>query len=186
MPTLHHVVLAQYDRMIGQELDEVTIHGCITKAPCGGALAGRSPVDRGTLGLKRSVAVDATGVPLGILAAEANCHDSPLLEPTVATLVRSGVDPAKTTIHLDRGYDNAGTQALLHELGFSGVISRSGVAAPIQAGTRWVVERTHAWMNAYGKLRRCTEKTRSMVELYLFLAAAIVVTQCLIRAARTR
>ncbi len=34
--------------------------------------------------------------------------------------------------------------------------ARKGVPAPIQAGKRWVVERSHAWMNGYGKLRRCT------------------------------
>lgn len=41
-------------------------------------------------------------------------------------------------------------------------------------------------MNGYGKLRRCTEKTAAAVDFSLFLAAAVVVTRCLIRAARTR
>jgi hypothetical protein len=49
-----------------------------------------------------------------------------------------------------------------------------------------VIERTYAWMNGYGKLRRCTEKTRAVVELYLALAAANVVTRCLIQRARSR
>jgi hypothetical protein len=35
------------------------------KAPCGGEMAGKSPVDRGKRGIKRSVAVDAQGIPLG-------------------------------------------------------------------------------------------------------------------------
>jgi len=34
--TLHALVLAQYDRMIGIELDDVAVDGCITKAPGGG------------------------------------------------------------------------------------------------------------------------------------------------------
>lgn len=186
MAALHTLVVTQYDRMIGLERDDVAVDGCITKAPCGGEVAGRSPVDRGKLGLKRSVVVDATGVPLGVVAAGANRHDSPLLEPTLARLAPLGPDPATTTVHLDRGYDHGGTRALLDGLGFTGAIARKGVPAPIQAGQRWVVERTHAWMNGYGKLRRCTEKARCMVELYLFLAAAIVVTRCLIQRARTR
>ena len=61
--TLHHLVLEQYDRMIGLELAVIAVNGCITKAPCGGGAAGRSPVDRGKQGLKRSTATDATGVP---------------------------------------------------------------------------------------------------------------------------
>lgn len=36
-----------YDRMIGLQLEDVAVDGCITKAPCGGTLAGPSPVDRG-------------------------------------------------------------------------------------------------------------------------------------------
>ena len=66
------------------------------------------------------------------------------------------------------------------------MIARKGLAAPLQAGKRWVVERTHSWMNGYGKLRRCTERSGQVVDFYLFLAAAFVVTRCLIRRARAR
>jgi hypothetical protein len=51
--------------------------------PCGGGAVGRFPVDRGKQGLKRSVATEGTGVPLGIVPAGANRHDSPLLVPTL-------------------------------------------------------------------------------------------------------
>lgn len=40
---------------------------------------------------------------------------------------------------------------------FSRIGDSKGVPAPIQADKRWVVERTHGWMNGFGKLRRCTE-----------------------------
>jgi hypothetical protein len=49
--------------------------GCITKAPCGGDKAGQSLVDRRKGGLKRSVATEGAGVPLGIVSAGANRHD---------------------------------------------------------------------------------------------------------------
>jgi len=54
------------------------------------------------------------------------------------------------------------------------------------AGKRWVVERTHSWMNGYGKIRRCTEKRRVVAELYLYLAATLTVLRRLINEARTR
>src|SRR6478609_5800419 len=60
------------------------------------------------------------------------------------------------------------------------------VPAPIQAGRRWPVERTHSWMNGYGKLRRCTDKRRVIVESYLYLAAALTVIRRLINQARSR
>src|SRR5215203_6674335 len=57
MDRLRHICLEAYDRLIGLELSEVAVDCCITKAPCGGEKAGRSPVDRGKRGLKRSMAV---------------------------------------------------------------------------------------------------------------------------------
>jgi hypothetical protein len=80
--TVHALTLAAFDKMIGLNLDNVSVDGAITKAPCGGQSAGRSPVDRGKLGLKRSVLTDAGGVPLRVVSAPANRHDAPLLEPT--------------------------------------------------------------------------------------------------------
>lgn len=76
--------------MIGLKLDDVAVDGCITKAPGGGEVAGRSPGDRGKPGVKRSVLVDATGVPLGVVAAGANRHDARLLGPTLAGLATIG------------------------------------------------------------------------------------------------
>jgi hypothetical protein len=53
----------------------VVVDYCITKASCGGEMAGRSPVKRGKRGVKRSTAVDSDGIPLGTIAAPANRHD---------------------------------------------------------------------------------------------------------------
>ena len=184
--TLHALVLRQYDRMIGLDVADVAVDGCITKAPGGGEKAGRSPVDRGKQGLKRSTLTGGKGVPLHLVAAGANRHDAPLLGPTLEGLRKLGPLPAAVTAHLDRAYAGAQTRALLDALRLTGAIARKGVPAPIQAGRRWVVERTQAWMNGYGKLRRCTERRGAVVDFYLFLAAAFVVTRCLIREARTR
>jgi IS5 family transposase len=184
--TLHRLVVEQYDRMIGLELDDVVVDGCITKAPCGGEKAGRSPVDRGKQGLKRSTLSDGTGIPLHIISAGANRNDSPLLAPTLAGLDALGPMPRRIAVHLDRGYDSAGTREELAGRALTGVIARKGVPAPLQVGKRWVIERTHAWMNGYGKLRRCTERNGLVVDLYLFLAAAFVITRRLIQRARKR
>jgi len=79
MERLREISLEAYDRLIGLELADLAVDGCITKAPCGGEKAGRSPLDRGKGGIKRSMAVvDARGIPLGTITAPANRHDSPL------------------------------------------------------------------------------------------------------------
>jgi hypothetical protein len=183
--TLHGLVLAQYDRVIGLDLADLAVDGCITKAPCGGEKAGRSPVDRGKQGLKRSTLTDARGIPLHVVSAGANRHDARLLGPTLGGL--NAVGPlAGGAVHLDRGYAGAATRQTLAEHGLVGVVARRGVPAPLQVGCRWVVERTQAWMNGYGKLRRCTERAGSGVDFYLSLAAAFVVARRLIQAARNR
>ncbi|MDX3589494.1 IS5 family transposase [Streptomyces europaeiscabiei] len=185
--SVHALALEAYDRMIGLGLGEISVDGCITKAPSGGQKAGRSPVDRGKQGLKRSVATDACGVPLGIVSDGANRHDSPLLGPTLdAAKEQVGALPEAVNVNLDRGYDSAKSRALIAESGFTAEIARKGVPAPIQAGKRWVVERTHSWMNDYGKLRRCTERNGSIVDFYLHLAAALVTLRMLIRRATSR
>jgi hypothetical protein len=183
---VHTLALEAYDRMIGLELDDLAVDGCITTAPGGGEVAGRSPVDRGKQGLKRSVVTDGAGIPLHVVSAGANRHDGPLLAPTLAGLDKLDGLPDDVTVHLDRGYDSNVTRALLDALGLDGAIARKGVPAPIQAGTRWVVERAHSWMNGYGKLRRCTEKHQAIVDFFLFLSAALVVLRQLIQRARTR
>jgi hypothetical protein len=133
------------------------------------------------------VVTDGAGIPLGTVAAGANRHDAPLLAPTLqAAITQGGAMPEQVTVQLDRGDDSTATRALLAELGFDGEIARKGVPAPVQAGTRWVVERVHAWMNGDGKLRRCTERDARIVDCYLYLAAAFVVVRRLIGQARTR
>ena len=185
---VHAVALAAYDQIIGLRLGDIPADGCITKAPCGGDRAGPSPVDRRKGGLKRSVATDGAGIPLGIVAAGANRHDSPLLAPTLAAATTQVGPhwPDHVTVHLDAGYDSGITRTLLDGLDLHGEIARKGIPAPIQVGKRWVCERTHSWMNGYGKLLRCTDRDATIVDFYLYLAAAFVTVRALIREARTR
>ncbi len=181
LPTL---VREQSDRMIGLELTDLAIDGCLTKAPCGGEEAGRSPGDRGKQGLRRSPVTDATGVPLHLVWAGANRHGRPLLGPTLAGLPAVGPSVAGSTVHLDRAVDTAPSRTLLDAFGFTGAIARTGVPAPIQVGMRWVVERTPAWMTGDGKLRRCSERTGAVVNFSRVPAAPFVVTRPLIQRAR--
>jgi hypothetical protein len=109
---LLRLVLAAFDRMIGLDLDDLSVDGSITKSPCGGEVSGRSPVDRGKQGTKRSVACDGGGIPLHLVAARANDHDLPLLEPTLAGICDMiGPLPDRPCMHLDRGYDSRKTRS---------------------------------------------------------------------------
>lgn len=179
MDQLLALVLDAYDRMIGLALDDLVVDGCITKAPCGGEVAGRSPVDRGKQGLKRSTVVDANGIPLGAIAAPANRHDSQLLAPTLDTTRDRYGDGA--TVHLDRGYESGATRERLADRGLLGAIAMRGVPVPVAASQRWPVERTHAWTNAHKKLVWCTERRAIVVAFWLAFSAVVIVVRRLVR-----
>jgi transposase len=144
MDKLQGLVLEAYDRIIGLEVSDVAVDGCITKAPCGGERAGKSPVDRGKQGLKHSTVVDASGIPLGAIAAPANRHDSPLLDETLDTLEVLGPLPEQMSVRLDRGYDSEITREKLKARALASTISGKGKPAPLRATKRWVVECTNS------------------------------------------
>src|SRR3712207_7075456 len=58
--------------MTGLDMADVAVDGCLTKAPCGGDNAGRSPVHRGKSGLERSQPADGAGVPMATVSAPAD------------------------------------------------------------------------------------------------------------------
>jgi transposase len=182
---LRLAVLAAYDRLVGLELADLAVDGCTTKAPRGGQVAGPSPVDRRKQGLKRSVAVEAGGIPLAVLAAPANQRDDGLLAATLDALTTGVPLPERPRVHLDAGYDDQPCRQVLTARGMVGQIATRGLPAPIQADRRWVIERTHAWGTQYGKLRWCTERRRLVVAFWLALASAVIVCGRLVRRAWT-
>ena len=89
--------------------------------------------------------------------------------------------PEIVTVHLDARYDDKPCRAELAERGLAWSISQRGI--PVQIGKRWAVEAANSWMNDFGKLRRCTERSEIAVQAYLDLAAAIITVHALLRAA---
>jgi transposase len=117
---VRQAVLVAYDRMHGLELEQLAVDGCTTKAPCGGQVAGPSPVDRRKQGLKRSVAVEAGGIPVAAVPAPANRRDDGLLAATldaIAGVGRCHSGPrctwtlAMTTSRAGRSWPSAGWPA---------------------------------------------------------------------------
>jgi hypothetical protein len=102
---LKQIALDAYDRFAVRILQELAVDGCIAKAPGGRECAGRSPVDRGKQGMKRSSMAGGYGIPLNRVPAGANRHDSPLLAVTLDKLDDLGPLPDGIQVHLDAGCD---------------------------------------------------------------------------------
>jgi hypothetical protein len=185
MDDLREMALEAYDRFLGLELADLAVDCCITKAPCGGEMVGRSPVDRGKGGIKRSMVVDACGIPLGTVIAPVSRHDSPLLADTLNTLQPLGELPDQASVHLDRAYDSDTTRQKLAAHGLRAHISEKGKPAPITAAKRWVVERTSSWQNAHKKLVWCTERREQVIDFWVSFSEVIIIVRRLIQRAWT-
>ncbi|WP_157112550.1 IS5 family transposase [Pandoraea faecigallinarum] len=156
------------------------IDGASVSKPPGGEQTGPNPTDRGKLGSKRHLIVDKRGVPLALTVTGANRHDSIAFEalidaiPSVPGLSgRPRCRPDK--LHADKGYDFARCRQHLHKRGIIARIARRGIEKNDRLGKhRWVVERTHAWLAAFGKLRIRFERSLQNHLALLSLACAVI------------
>jgi putative transposase len=144
---------------------------------------GKNPTDRGQLGTKRSVLTDGGGVPLGVAVEGANRHDFKMVKETLTSIPIARPIPTPEQpqgMCLDKGYDFDEVRELLAEFGFTAHIRARGEEARAlmrEAGyraRRWVVERTHSWMNRFRRLLvRWDKKVRNYLAL-LHLACAYI------------
>jgi transposase len=142
---------AGYDRIIGLDLEHVSIDGSLHKAPYGGEGTGPNPTDRAKLGWKWSVAVDGAGIPIGWAIDGANRNDIKLLEPTLHAVIDNGLLADIDTLCLDRGYDYPIIRARLDSYGLTdldiqkrGTKPKPGEPHRLTLGLRWIVEATNS------------------------------------------
>lgn len=185
---LEQIVLENFDRVIGLALEHLTVDGCCVKAPCGGDNTGPNPTDRGKSGQKRSVLTDGHGLPIGVVLAGANRHDSPLLEPTLECLSRFEFFlPEAIRVDLDAGYDSHTTRDLLTEKGCEWKISPKGTYIEINHTRRWKVERTNSWhTRGFGLLQVVLDRVDRVQQAWTSLANAIIVLRRLLKEAWVR
>lgn len=152
------VAIEAYDDLIGLDWTWQSVDGAMTKAPLGGEETGKNPTDRGKLGTKRSVQTEASGVPVGLAVGGANVHDTKLLQETIEDCLEraSGFVEGEEHLCLDKGYDSAAIKQLVESVyKYSAHIRSRGEEKrelDRKAGERprrWVVERTHGWLNRF-------------------------------------
>jgi transposase len=134
-------------------------------------------------GRKRSVLTDGRGVPLSIVGSAANVNDVTLLVPTLDSLVMARPKPTPAhpqNLCADAGYKGQpAMEAVLARHYTPHVKQRreEAQAKRTQPGfraRRWVVERTHSWINRFRKLLVSFEKTEFSYTGLLCLAAAMI------------
>jgi IS5 family transposase len=124
--------------------------------------------------------VDREGTPLKLLLTAANVNETTMLAATV-----DAVHPIKgrrgrprkrpDKLHADKGYDSKKNRAALRQRGITPRIARRGVESKQRLGRhRWVVERTHSWLNRFRRLKVRYERRADIHEAFLTLGCALI------------
>lgn len=134
-------------------------------------------------GSKRSLLVDGNGIPLSIVASGAQRHDVKLLEVTLDRIVVERPRQMVRKQHLcaDKGYAGQPAQQAIQSRGYIPHVRQRGEERqakrhnPRYRARRWVVERTHSWLNRFRKLLVRFEKLEMSHKALLELACALIV-----------
>jgi putative transposase len=175
--------LLAYDALVGLDFKWMSLDGAMTKAPLGGEKTGPNPTDRAKQGTKRSLLTEGHGVPLAVVVAGANVNDHKLIEQTFEAMPVKVPPPAKVgVLHLclDAGYDCAAVRTWGDKFGLHLHIRprRPPEIPPKKSlrkkARRWVVERTHSWMNRFRRLLIRWEKREDTYLAMLHFALGII------------
>lgn len=179
--------LLEYDELEGIEWEWQALDGAMTKAPLGRGATGKNPTDRAKMGTKRSMLTDGAGIPLAVAVEGANRHDSRLLVATLDGLVVARPVPEEEGepdsqqqqqqqqhLCLDAAYDSESVREELEARSYEPHISPADKKKRIERrearqhlggrARRWVVERTHSWLN---RSRRLLVRWEKQTENYL-------------------
>ena len=126
-------------------------------------------------------------MPVGLAIDGAKRHDCKLVKATINSIPVKRPKPTrrkKQGMCLDKGYDYCEVRDLVKVFGYTAHIRSRGEEAQAikrEAGfkaRRWVVERTHSWMNRFRRvLTRWEKKPENYLSL-LHLVCAIITFRC--------
>lgn len=122
-------------------------------------------------------------MPIGLAIEGAHRHDMKLVRETIESMVVDRPEPAAEQpqgMCLDKGYDYQEVRDTLCEFGFTAHIRSRGEEAKelrAEAGKRarrWVVERSHSWLNRFRRLLIRWEKKPENYIAFLHFACALI------------
>jgi len=161
------------------DLSHISIDCSITKAPGGGAKTAKNPFDKGKLATKKSIAVDAQGIPIALAIGTSCQHDSRLFRPTL-----EAIDPfirrIYSTIHVDKAYDSKSVEvAIFNHYYLPNIARKKNRKLPMKVKLkksyhRWKVERTFSWINRFrGTFVRWIRLEKVYLQMLYYVLAVI-------------
>lgn len=126
-------------------------------------------------------------MPIGLAVQGANRNDFKMMRETLESIAVKRPKPTRKKpqgLCLDKGYDYDEARDLAKEFGYTTHIRTRGEEAQALKrkarfkARRWVVERTHSWMNRFRRiLTRWEKKTENYLGL-LHLVCAVITYRC--------
>ena len=177
---LHAVLLAELNAADLIDWSRAIIDGTLAKAPEGGDDTGPNPTDRGKSGSKHHVLTDANGIPLAVVLTAANVPDVVAVPEVLTAMPPVGGKPGPPRElpdrrQGDRGYDSDPLRKFLRWLGIVPELAKRRTDHGSGMGTtRWVVERTNAFLHAFGRLRRRLDRHAECQHAFLALACSLI------------
>ena len=122
-------------------------------------------------------------MPIGLAIDGANRHDMKMVRATIESLVAErpkATEEEPQGMCLDKGYDYDAVREILEEFGFTAHIKARGEEAKelkAEAGKRarrWVVERSHSWMNRFRRILVRWDKKPENYMAFLHFACALI------------
>ena len=122
-------------------------------------------------------------MPIGLVVDGANRHDMKLVRATVESMVVERPEPTEEQpqgMCLDKGYDYEEVRDILAEFGFTAHIRSRGEEAQAikreasDKARRWVVERSHSWMNRFRRILVRWDKKPENYLGFLHFACALI------------
>jgi transposase len=126
-------------------------------------------------------------VPIGLAVDGANRNDFKMAKATLDSIPVPRPQPTRRRpqgLCLDKGYDYDEVRDLAEEFGYTAHIRARGEEAQAikhEAGfkaRRWVVERTHSWMNRFRRVLTRWEKKAANYLGLLHLVLGIITYRC--------
>jgi putative transposase len=126
-------------------------------------------------------------VPIGLAVDGANRNDFKMAQATLESIPVPRPQPTRRRpqgLCLDKGYDYDEVRDLAEEFGYTAHIRARGEEAQAikrEAGfkaRRWVVERTHSWMNRFRRILTRWEKKAANYLGLLHFVLGIITYRC--------
>ena len=145
-----------------------------------GPQTGPNPTDRAKNGSKHHVLTDAQGIPLAVRLTGANVHDVTQLQPLVEAIppipgTRGRPRQRPISVQGDRAYDSDPHRQWLRACRIQPVLAQRYTAHGSGLGrTRWVLERTIAWLHHFRRLRIRWERRDEIHYAFLLIGCILI------------